>query len=66
VPNKVFVASEVVVTCNGCQSVKKFKIDPPFRSAQAFIEWQAASAEAMRCNCGARTADIKLTIDEPN
>lgn len=60
-----FVVDHVIVICNGCHSERKFLIDPPFRSAQEFIEWHKKGT-IERCSCGHPTSDFKLHLVDQN
>lgn len=63
--DKPFVVDHVIVHCNGCGQERKFPIDPPFRSADAFIAWQK-SGVVTPCSCGYPTADMKLHLVDEN
>lgn len=65
IEERQFIVDLVICVCNGCQAERKFPIDPPFRSAEAFIAWEK-SKPIPRCDCGSPTADLKLRIAEPN
>jgi hypothetical protein len=66
-PERPFVVDLVTVICNGCQAERKFPIDPPFRSAKEFIEWQKSEPPPVApCSCGFPTCDMKLRLFDQN
>lgn len=62
---KPFVVDHIIVTCNGCRHGRKIFIDPPFRSAQEFIDWEKTKP-VPACGCGHPTAEFKLHIVDQN
>jgi hypothetical protein len=60
-----FIVDLIIVLCNGCGSERKIPIDPPFRSAKEFIDWEKRKP-IPRCSCGFPTADLKLRIADSN
>jgi hypothetical protein len=63
--DKPFVVDLVIAVCNGCHGERNYPIDPPFRTADAFIAWQK-SGVVTPCSCGYPTADLKLRIADQN
>ena len=61
IADRPFVVDEVIAVCNGCRGERRFPIDPPFRTAEAFITWQKGGT-ITPCSCGYPTADLKLHL----
>jgi len=62
-----FVVDRVVAVCKGCQGERTFVIDPPLRSAQAFVAWkEGPNCPLVRCGCGATHCDLKLMLVDQN